>query len=188
MPGGAALSVVKVERDSAQRLWRVPLDGGSASVLLSDVKPVGYHAWANDSTLALFVLGSPATLQIANVRTGAARVVARDIGRGLALIPGRNAVSYVQRISRDESWIVRYDVATGDTARIARTLPGVQDHAWTPSGVLLAAQDAQVYMWSGAAGWTSIGDLAPHGVRSATRLSVSPRGDALALVAEDRSP
>ena len=40
--------------------------------MLADVKPVGYHAWADDHTLALFVLGQPATLQLADTRTGKA--------------------------------------------------------------------------------------------------------------------
>ncbi len=189
MPGGAALSVVKVERDSTQRLWRIPLDGSAASVILADVKPVGYHAWADANTLGLFVLGrggEPATFQVADLRTGTARVVAKGIQRGIAKIPNANALSYVARVSSDESWIMKYDVATGDTSRIARAMPGVQDHAWTPHGVLLAARESQVYAWDKTAGWVPIGDLAPEGVTGATRLAVSPRGDALALVAQDR--
>src|SRR5688572_18071210 len=43
--GGGALSVIRVERDSAQRLWRIPLDGSPSSVILANIKPVGYHAW-----------------------------------------------------------------------------------------------------------------------------------------------
>ena len=60
-----AISVVRVERDSTQRLWRFPLDRSAPSVILERVRPVGYHAWANEHTLALFVLGSPNTLQLA---------------------------------------------------------------------------------------------------------------------------
>lgn len=190
MPGGAALSVVKVERDSAQRLWRIPLDGSAASVLLADIKPVGYHAWGDEYTLGLFVLGSggtPATFQVADRRTGTARVIARDIQRGVAKVPGAHAISYVARASRDESWIMQYDLVTGDTTRVARTLPGVQDHAWTPGGVLLAAQGSRVFAWVASA-WMPIGDLARDGAEAITRLAVSPRGDMLAFVAQDKSP
>ena len=69
--------------------------------MLADVKPVGYHAWADDHTLALFVLGQPATLQLADTRTGKADVIARNIGRSLQRIPpaGRvsGTISFVQR-------------------------------------------------------------------------------------------
>jgi hypothetical protein len=189
MPGGAALSVVKVERDSTQRLWRVPLDGSAASVILADIKPVGYHAWGDANTLGLFVLGrggAPATFQVADERTGTAKIVATDVGRGLARIPNARAISYTAHVSGVESWVMKYDLASGDTTRLARLLPGVQDHAWTPGGVLLSASGSQVYAWSASAGWTPIGDLASAGVKGITRLAVSPRGDALALVAQDQ--
>ena len=72
-PDGAHISVIRVEADGTQRLWRFTIDGRAPELVLTDVKPVGYHAWADDRTLALFVLGSPATLQIADTRTGEGR-------------------------------------------------------------------------------------------------------------------
>jgi hypothetical protein len=189
MPGGTALSVVKVERDSAQRLWRVPLDGSVASVILPDIKPVGYHAWGDANTLGLYVLGSggtPATFRVADVRTGTAKIVATGIQRGLAKIPNARAISYIASVSPEEAWIMKYDLDSGDTTRIARMLPGVQDYAWTPLGGLLAARGSRVYAWSASADWTPIGDLARYGVEGITRLAVSPRGDALAFVAQDQ--
>src|SRR5258705_12870036 len=71
-PDGAHISVIRVEADGAQRLWRFTMDGTQPELVLADVKPVGYHAWGDDHTLALFVLGRPATLQIADTRTGKA--------------------------------------------------------------------------------------------------------------------
>lgn len=188
---GAALSVVRVERDSAQRLWRFPLDGGAPSVILPEVRRVGYHAWIDGNTLALFILGAgrgdPATLQIGDTRTGAARVVARNVGRCIAQIPGANAVSYVDKALAQEWWITRYDVATGVATQIARTLPGVEDYAWTPGGALLAANDAHVFEWT-KSGWAEIADLSGSGVAGITRMAASPRGDQLAFVARDKAP
>ncbi|HLB54025.1 MAG TPA: hypothetical protein VJK71_02870, partial [Gemmatimonadales bacterium] len=89
MPDGRHLSVVRVERDSTQRLWQFTLAGAPVKPILATIKPVGYHAWLNADTLLLFVLGSPATLQRAEVGPGTAAILARDIGRALARIPGR---------------------------------------------------------------------------------------------------
>src|SRR5213075_1723714 len=100
-PDGKALAVVRVERDSTQRLWQFPLDGGAPSLVLRDIKPVGYFAWLDSTTLALFVLGNPNTLQIADTRTGAARVVTPNIGRSLQRVPGGRLASFVQRDVRD---------------------------------------------------------------------------------------
>src|SRR5437870_6844623 len=64
MPGGKFFSVIRVEADQTQRLWKFPFAGGAPSLVLADIKPAGYHAWIDENTLALFVLGRPATLQL----------------------------------------------------------------------------------------------------------------------------
>src|SRR6185295_11787244 len=96
-PDGRHLSVDPVSSDGTQRLWQFTLEGTQPALVLERVKPVGYHAWADDHTLALFVLGEPATLQLADTRTGDAEVLARGIGRSLQRIPGRATISVVER-------------------------------------------------------------------------------------------
>src|SRR5207244_289976 len=64
MPDGKSLSVIRVEADQTQRLWSFPLAGGEPALLLEKIKPVGYHLWIDKSTLLLFVLGQPDTLQL----------------------------------------------------------------------------------------------------------------------------
>src|SRR5262245_22840029 len=74
-PDRAHISVIRVEADGTQRLWQFTLDGKEPQLVLPDVKPVGYHAWIDAQTLALFVLGQPATLQLADTRSGKADVL-----------------------------------------------------------------------------------------------------------------
>ena len=76
MPDGKSISVVRVEADLTQRLWRFPLAGGPPSLILERIKPVGYHLWIDDHTLALFILGKPNTLQIVDTSTEKAETVA----------------------------------------------------------------------------------------------------------------
>jgi len=185
--GGRAISVVRVERDSAQRLWRFPLDGGAPSVILERVKPVGYHAWADDRMLALFVLGSPNTLQLADSRTSSADTIATNIGRSLHRIPGTRRVSFVRKVAPTEWWIESLDVGTRQATRLVRLPDGVEDYAWLPSGSVLCGRGSTLLWWSGQTGddWRTVADLSGRGVRSITRLAVSPRGDRLAFVAEE---
>ena len=195
LPDGSGFSVVRVEADSTQRLWRFDWDGGHPVLVLADVKPVGYHAWGDAHTLALFVLGQPATLQIADLRTGQATPVASDIGRGVQRIPGRAAISFVQKAA-DSVWTVaEFVLATRQIRNLVRTLPGVDQYAWTPTGVLLMAKGTKLYEWRPgsretreATDWQEVADFAAQGLTNITRLAVSPRGDRLALVAADRTP
>ena len=58
MPDKKNISVVRVEADGkTQRLWKFPLAGGQPSLIIETLKPVGYHHWIDDHTVALFVLG-----------------------------------------------------------------------------------------------------------------------------------
>lgn len=194
MPDGVHFSSVRVESDSAQRLWRFALRGDEApALLLPGIQPVGYHAWAGDAMLGLYVLGAalgtpnspPATLQLADVRTGRADVVARDIGRALQKIPGRDALSYVQQ-GADGAWITALDVRTGVSRPIAKAPERADYHVWTPDGVLLAGSGSRILVWANGT-WQVAADLAVDGVRGISRLAVSPSGDRLAFVAEDRA-
>jgi dipeptidyl aminopeptidase/acylaminoacyl peptidase len=184
-PDGRGISVVRVEPDSTQRLWRFGHDGGEPELLLSEIRPVGYHAWADEETVALFVLGTPATLQLADLRTGLAEVVAKDIGRSLHQIPGRGAISFLRRTAEGERWIEELDVASRAVRPLVRPLEQGEDYAWTPDGKLLMGQGAKLFVWDPALGgdWREIADLSAAGIGEITRLAVSPQGDRLALVA-----
>lgn len=175
-------AVVRVERDSTQRLWRFD-PSGNATLVLERVKPVGYFAFGDDHTLGLFVLGRPASFQIADTRSGAVDTIVQDIGRTIAKIPGKHAISFVRRVSETESWITAYDLGTRAHTPIVRTLEGVDLYAWTPGGTLLAGRGAKLYHWSGGADWTEVADFTAAGLSSITRLAVSSRGDRLAIVA-----
>lgn len=199
MPDGRGISVIRVESDGSQRLWSIHPSGPKiqAAVILPDIKPVGYHAWADDRTLALFVLGQPATLQLADTRTGTARTVASDIGRSIQRVPPAGAVrdiSFVQR-ERDGQTvrltIKKLNPVSGEVSVLTSAVEGSReaDTAWMPDGTLLMANDDVLYGWKpGQTGWKEIASLARLSLRGVTRLAVSPAGDYLAIVGAPRQP
>ncbi len=181
IPGSDRFSVVRVEADSAQRLWSFAADGTDPRLVLPDVAPVGYHAWAADR-VALYVLGEPPTLEVANPATGAVRTVARGIGRSLQPVPGREAVSFTQ--DTGDGWLIReLDVAEPGIRTLAVLLGPDEYHAWTPDGTLLTAHGTRVFRL-GAGEWQPLVDVGPFGLGSVSRLAVSPDGRSLALVVD----
>jgi dipeptidyl aminopeptidase/acylaminoacyl peptidase len=192
-PDGRHISVIRVEADSTQRLWRFTLDGKQAELVLRDVKPVGYHAWADDHALVLFVLGQPATLQIADPQTGTADIVARGVGRSIQRIPGGRTISFVERQPASQQdgaptlWIRELDPRTKRITPLVRAVAGATDAdcAWTPRGMLLMAHGGALYGWRpGDPDWTRVADLDALGLTGVTRLAVSPKGEWIALVAQ----
>src|ERR1044071_8630966 len=111
-PDGKYFSVIRVEADSAQRLWKFPLAGGKPELILEAINPVGYHVWADAATLVLFVLGTPNTLQLVDVPTQKSETLATNIGRSLHKIPGSGQISFVQRVSDNELAIKALDPKT----------------------------------------------------------------------------
>ena len=185
---GAAggFSVVRTEPDKAQRLWRFDATGGDPRVVLTDVKPVGYHAWVDAGTVALFVLGPPATLQIASVATGKTEIAGDNIGRSLHRVPGTRAVSFVQREASGDFIVKQIDIATKRIDSLVKAVDGSADRdmAWMPDGrTMLMSSGTTVFAWTrGASAWAEVFDAAAHGLSTVSRLAVSPKGDAVAIV------
>lgn len=188
MPGGLRMSVIRVEADSTQRLWSLAMDGSDPQILLSAQRPVGYHDWLSPMRLATYVLGKPATLHVVDSDGGHDEVRARDIGRALHRVPGKDAFSYTQRDSSGALWITVQPASGESETMLIKAAPDNEFHAWTPDAILLSATGGQLVRWNGALdatrAWLPVADLSKAGLRNVTRLAVSPDGKWLAFVAE----
>lgn len=189
-PDGKTFSVVRVEADNTQRLWRFDLDGSNPRLVLTSIKPVGYHAWIDASHLALFILGAqgqPATLQIADTSTDSATVVEPGIGRSILIQPKTGLVSFVSK-PRQQPWTIKlYDPKTHAVTAIGPTVEGSEDVAWDPAtGQLVMGKGSKLFARKpDASEWREIGDV--PGVASITRLAIAPNGKRIAIVGEPRA-
>ncbi len=180
------ISVVQTEMDKTQRLYRFDAQGRNPQLILTDIKPVGYHAWIDSDRLGLFVLGQPNSLQLASVKTGKGEVVANGIGRSLHRIPGTRAISFVHREPSGEFWIKQIDVDSKKIDPLTKVVDGnnERDMAWMPDGkTILMSGGSKIYSWTrGGNAWTEVFDASAHNLGAVTRLAVSPKGDAVAIV------
>jgi hypothetical protein len=183
-PDKSSLSCIIQRDNNAQDLGKYPVEGGEATVIIDNLV-VGYHVWADNSHLALFVLGRPNTLHYLRLPTKEDTIVARNIGRSLHKIPGERAISFVHKISESDWQIKKLDTESMKISAIASTLPGREDIAWTHDKKIVSSDGVKLFFLSSRnpSGWKEvkvIGNTAT--LKGITRLAVSARGNKLAVV------
>jgi tricorn protease-like protein len=176
-----------IQRDNkAQDLGKYPIDGGEPALII-DSLIVGYHAWIDNSHLALFVLdgeGKPNTLHFIRLPTKSDTVLATDIGRSLHKIPGKRAFSFIQRREK-ENKIMKYDTETGKISELGTTINAKEDIAWTSDGKILTSDGTKLFFMNSKkpGQWIPVDVTAGSDLlKSVTRMAVSPKGDKLAIV------
>ena len=188
-PDGRGFTVIRVEPDSTQRLWRFPWDGTAPSLVLPGLKPVGYHVWVADHAIGAFILGvpngTPNALVLADPRTDRVDTLSRNIGRAFARVPGRDAFTFAQ-LAGDTVWFSEVDVRTGSVRRLMQAPPRGEYHVWTLNGELIATAGSRLYRWVDGR-WDVLADFAVDGIRTISRIALSPAGDQIAFVTEDHA-
>lgn len=188
---GRALSFIHEKEDrDRQQVYRSEPDGSGAEPVL-ELNPVGYYAWNTDgSRLALFALGDPPTLRVADLATGEVEVVYENIGRALYALPGGAGAVFTTPREDGEGYAAhRLDFADNAVTPLF-DLPGAaQDYAIIPPaapggevGFFSAADDILYIRMMSDSEWRAVADLSEHGVTGATRMAVSPDRRYLAIV------
>ncbi|MBX7186495.1 MAG: amidohydrolase family protein [Vicinamibacteria bacterium] len=188
MPDGRGYGVIRVELDGVQRLWRLdPAKGKDDDLLVATIRPIGYFAFPEPQVVASFVLGNPPTLQLIDLATEESKLIATNVGRSIHKIPGREAASFLHKVSADEWWIKEVD-ARGAVTDIVRAPKGREDYAWLPDGTLVISAGSKILALKPGTDrdWREIGDLEAAGLKDLTRLATSARGDQIAIVASPK--
>ena len=174
-----------------QSLFRYDLDGSNPRLAYQHGKAlIGYHVWITNTQIAAFILGAgggaPNTMQLIDTTTGASETIASGIGRSLLVRPGRNAVSFVTKVTPQASAVKQYDLGMHVVSTVvADTLRASEDLTWLPDGKrFLMAEGEKLSMWTEDLGWRELADFTAAGVRKVTRLAVSRDGKWLAIVGE----
>jgi hypothetical protein len=184
-PDGHFISVVRVDRDSGQRFYRLPLEAKDASIPRPEpgTDSIGYYCWMHDSLLAMFILGKSNTLQLLDLHTHVRTLIASDIGRCMRMDPKGTTLYFVVKGNELEWKIMSLDAKSYETHELFSTLPGSEDFAVLPDGNLIMGSKGKLYRrkTDDANGWKQIGDFSIT-VGDFYRIAVDPVGKRLALV------
>jgi hypothetical protein len=183
-PDKSFISCIIQRDNSAQDLGKYPLGGGESEVIISSLI-VGYHAWMDNSNLALFVLGDTTTLHLYQLPTNKDIVLASDIGRSLHKIPGMRGLSFIQKTA-DKDWLIKkVDLNTKEISTITKTIPGREDITWTGDGLIISSDGESLFVFNPGKdlSWRKVEvKMGKEILKGVTRLAISQDGEKLAVV------
>ncbi len=185
-PDGEYISVVRVEKDSTQRLWKFPINGDEPQVILPNITGIGYYAWVDENWLALYMIGDTSALQIADIRQGKGFIGSTHIGRSL-----HGKVSDYLAFNNEDGGIYISSYADKESVqplmepqRFLSLPEGTKDFAITPTGVFIASDGSKIMKFDikHDVKWVEVADLAGTRAENFYRIAISPDGTRIAIV------
>lgn len=186
-PDKQYLSCIIQRESGAQNLGKYPVDGGEPELIIDNMT-VGYHLWADNSHLALFILGdngAPHTLHYMRLPTKEDTVIASNIGRSFHRVPNERAITFIQKAEGGNK-IQKLNTETMTVTEITSTVNKGEDITWTQDGKIITSDGTKLFVLDSkkpAAGWKQVEVAAgAELLKSVTRLAVNAKGDKLAVV------
>ena len=174
-----------IQRDNGtQDLGKYPIEGGEPTIIINNLK-VGYHVWADNSHLGLFVLGTPNQLHYVLLPMKKDTVLEENIGRSLHKVPGESSISFIAKLTEKDWMIKKINTHTLQVTMIGPTVTGSEDLCWLQDGKILMSDGPKLYFTQPAngPGWNEVVVSSGSEVlKGVTRLAVSGDGKKLAVV------
>jgi len=185
MAGGKFFTTVRVEKDSAQRIWSISTNGKKERVLFQNVDSVGYYAMPDKHHLAFFKVTDIPTLVLAESKKQSEVTLDSKIGRCIKKVPGKNAISYLVK-SDSVNWrIYLYHLSTGSSTLFCYLPAGDEDYVWYGENTLLMAHGNTIHSYTSGSDWKPLLTMPIPEDKHIFRLALSSDNRYLAFVAEE---
>lgn len=188
MPDGKNISVVMVEPDSAQRLWKFPLKGGAPSLIMDKVDSIGYHCWLDHDKLALFLITNPFKLVFTSISSGKSTTIVPDtIGRTLKTLATKSGYTfyylYKKNIYSIDEKGNKKSFSTYSMNEGEDFCPYKKDRIISGNGPVMQVEKLSENKNSLPA-VSKMADFSGYGIKKIMRIAISPDGTKMAFVAE----
>lgn len=178
-----SFSSVRVDLEGLQHLWLIRAYPYRAEKVFDDITGIGYHEWLNENELALFIVGKPHELHIAQRDKGISKKVAESIGSAIHKVPGKHAIAYMDLSDSSDCRIKVYDIDKESTKDICACAQDSEYFIMIDENRFLSGSGAKLMMFdTQVKTWEQVADLSAYKGLDFYRLSLSPDKKKLALV------
>ena len=177
---GANQSVWHIRRDNAEPVWTLKH--------LGEREPVGYYSWNHATGSILFWSRYGFNVRLAHQTEKPTHYVSGDaVPSSPQMIPGTPHFSFLHRQGNGQVWIKELNTETKAIRPITTVVGNNSHYGWMPDGSIVMMEGSELHRWTAEdgeqkAGWEKVIDLKNHGIKTATRVNVSPDGRWLAVV------
>lgn len=183
MPNRKSFSVIKQEAvTNIQRLWAYPVDQSDSGYdLFPEITGVGYHCWIDDENVAMFILGQPQKLIIANRTTKESFDVIENVGRSLKSDQYGN-LYYIDKTNPEHWLIKKYNQAGKRSSVITEVIGKSEDFELLSDGNIITGVGSDLFIFNPKSSikWEKITSLNMLGIKDISRIAVF--GEKLVLV------
>lgn len=182
-PGSDRVTAISLAPEGPQYMENfTPGTGFRCEVLVPDEPRAGYYAWKDSFQVAVFVVGEPHELWLADLRTSVRQRIALHPGRQL-VFDDRGILHYVQKVAPEAWYLKTWDPVSRQESMITRMVEGSEDFCLLPDGTYLMTSGSKIWKFNPRHDlrWQPLADLSVYGLHHLTRISQF-EGRRLALV------
>lgn len=145
---GKNITVVRVDADSGQRFYNVPLNQKLKPTFIPGTDSIGYYCKVDDKRYAMFLVGTANTLQILNLADTSRKLIASDIGRSLKLTPDKKFLNYILKSNEREWKVLKLNLETYTSEFVIETLPACEDFIVLSTGTLIMGKGSKIFSFT----------------------------------------
>ncbi|MEM0909629.1 MAG: hypothetical protein AAGJ37_01565 [Pseudomonadota bacterium] len=196
MMDGTGFSVIRVNGDDKQELWKIGFDGQTKMHLVPAIEPVGYHAWTREDKLLLFVLGEPHELVLADpARPDEEGLqIATNIGASIFEMPLTLGHTYTIEDEKGAAPLFWFDPYSNSTVNIGSLPNNAKYYAWSSRAELFTTDNNKLvtmpFIVNGQeiiyTAYSKVQVDSPHCQSGISRIALSPYNDKIALVCHQK--
>lgn len=179
---GKNIICVRVEKDENQRLWSFDLKKKSPKVFLPKIDSVGYFTFLSKEQIAMFILGEPQTLRLADIKNQSEKVIDKNIGRALYCYPLNGQLYYVDK-SNEGRWNLKTLIGN-EIVQVIEMPAETEDICITSDGLILTfSKNKLLGFYPGESrSWFVLSELNDWANKKITRLAINSSSNKLAFV------
>jgi hypothetical protein len=184
---GDDVAAVRLDTNGLQRLYYYNPNTKESRLAMEDIQVAYYHFY-NINTLVSAVLDlNELNLVISDIQENKNDTIVTNVGRSIHGVPNQKYVSYTVINEEKNHDLYIIDIDGDRESYFVCQLPiGIQDYAWLDEFRIVIGSNSKLFVYDTLEypEWREWYSLVDNDLFNISRLSVSPNGNKIALVAE----